>query len=94
MLGNKEPNPPHIYLKKLLVREVLTLHQSSQTKGNQNRIKKMYTNPLKEGLKTHLASTTSIVSGISNYHYLIKMRLESHSFSNHYQGLETQSRSN
>lgn len=25
---NQEPNPPHIYPRKLLIKEVLTLHQS------------------------------------------------------------------
>lgn len=34
--GNKEPNLTCIHPKKLLVKEVLTLHQSSQVERDQN----------------------------------------------------------
>lgn len=51
--------PPYIYIKKLLVRQVLTLHQSFQAEVVQNQKKKIYISYLKKGLETYLVFTTS-----------------------------------
>ncbi len=80
--------------QKLLARELLTSHQSSQAKGVRNQKKKIYTSRLREGLEVYLASTTSTASGTTNHRRLIRERLESHPSSNHRKGLGAQSRSN
>ena len=56
--------------------------------------KNTYTSRLREGLKSHLASTASTGSGMTNLCCLIRERLESQPFSNHRQSLGTQPRPN
>lgn len=79
-----------MHIKKLLVREVLILHQSSYTKVVQNDKKKIYISCLRKSLETYLVSTASTIFGIINYFRLIRENLESYSLYNYRQGLRNQ----
>lgn len=59
--------------------------ESSKTKK-----KIIFTSCLQEKIESHLTSTTSTASGITNARDLIRKCLKSHLFSNHRQGLESQ----
>lgn len=83
-----------MHIKNRLLREVLTLRQSSQTKGVQNPKKKIYTGRPRERFKSHSDSTASTTSSITNNHCLIRDHLESNLLFNYCQGLRTQSYSN
>ena len=78
-----------MHIKNLLLRKLLTLHQSSQVEGVWNP-KNIYTSPLKKGLEFYSTSTTSTASGTTNHRRLIRECLESHLPSNYCQGLGAQ----
>ncbi len=83
-----------VWLPKTASQRIVNFASEFPGKGGSKPKKKFYTSRLKKGLEAHLASTTSIPSGTTNYRRLIRERLESHPPSNHRQGLGAQQHSN
>lgn len=89
-----------MHIENLLLKKVLTLHQSFQAERVYNPNKKIYTSWLRETFEFHItftaftASTTFTAFGTTNQYYLIIDYLESNLFSNYRQSLRNQPRPN
>ena len=79
-----------MHIENLLLRDVLTLRQSSQIEGVWNLKKKIYTSRLRERLESYSASIASTAFDSTNNRCLITDRLESNFLSNYRQGLRIQ----
>lgn len=91
--GNKEPKLSCIYIKICYSKNAKFAFELLYRRGSKAE-KRIYTSPVREGLESHLISTTSTFSHIINHRRLIKEYLESHLLSTHYQDVRTKLRAN